>query len=126
MNAPVLQDLRLLVVDDDRDSRDMMVAALESEGAEVISVASARSAFEALSNWRPDVILSDIRMPDADGYQFLQSLQSRGFNIPAIAVTAFVRDEDRQAAFDAGYQHHLSKPVDLDLLYQTIAQLMLK
>lgn len=123
MNAPVLQGLQILVVDDDRDSREMMVVALEAEGAKVISVGTVQSAFEALSTWKPDFIISDIRMPDADGYGFLQGLRSRNLAVPAIAVTAFARDEDRQAAFDAGYQSHLSKPVDLDLLYKTIAEL---
>lgn len=123
MDAPVLRGLQILVIDDDRDSREMMVVALEAEGAEVVSVETVQSAFEALSGWKPDFIVSDIRMPDADGYGFLQGLRSRNFNIPAIAVTAFARDEDRQAALDAGYQDHLSKPVDLDLLYKTIAKL---
>jgi two-component system, OmpR family, response regulator len=123
MDDPVLQGLQILVVDDDRDSREMMVVALEAEGAKVVSVETVQSAFEALSDWKPDFIVSDIRMPDADGYGFLKGLRSRNLNIPAIAVTAFARDEDRQAALDAGYQEHLSKPVDLDLLYETIAKL---
>jgi two-component system, OmpR family, response regulator len=124
MDAPALQDLRILVVDDDRDSRDMMLVALETEGAQVISVGSVQSAFEALMNWQPDLIISDIRMPDADGYGFLQSLRSKGFKMPAIAVTAFARDEDRRDALEAGYQCHLPKPIDLDLLYRTIVELM--
>jgi two-component system, OmpR family, response regulator len=123
MNAPMLQALKILVVDDDRDSREMMVVALETEGAEVISAESVQSAFAALLQWRPDLIISDIRMPDADGYGFLEKLRSLDFNMPAIAVTAYARDEDREAALAAGYQCHLSKPVDLDLLYRTIAQL---
>lgn len=123
MDAPVLQGLKILVVDDDRDSREMMVVALEAEGAKVISAETVQSALDAVSNWKPDFIISDIRMPDADGYGFLQSLQSRNLNVPAIAVTAFARDEDRQAAIDAGFRYHLSKPVDLDLLYRTIADL---
>ncbi|MBW4439794.1 MAG: response regulator [Plectolyngbya sp. WJT66-NPBG17] len=124
MNTLSLQDLRILVVDDDRDSREMMIVALESEGAEVVAAESVESAFTALSNWQPDLLISDIRMPDADGYSFLQLLRSQSLMMPAIAVTAFAHEEDRQEALAAGYQCHLSKPIDLELLYRTIADLI--
>ncbi len=124
MNTLPLQALRILVVDDDRDSREMMVVALETEGAEVIAVESAQSAFAAMTTWKPDLLISDIRMPDADGYGFLQTLRSQSFDLPAIAVTAYAHDDDRQAAIAAGYQCHLSKPIDLELLYATIAELI--
>lgn len=124
MNTLPLQDSRILVVDDDRDSREMMIAALEAEGAEVIAVESAQSAFTALTTWQPDLLISDIRMPDADGYTFLQTLRSQSFKMPAIAVTAYAGDDDRLAALEAGYECHLSKPIDLELLYSTIAALM--
>lgn len=123
MNTLPLQALRILVVDDDRDSRDMMIAALEAEGAEVVAVESVHSAFTALSNWQPDLLISDIRMPDSDGYSFLQTLRSQSLTIPAIAVTAFAHEDDRQQALGAGYQFHLTKPIDLELLYSTIVEL---
>jgi CheY-like chemotaxis protein len=102
----------------------MMIVALESEGAEVVAAESVESAFTALSNWQPDLLISDIRMPDADGYSFLQLLRSQSLMMPAIAVTAFAHEEDRQEALAAGYQCHLSKPIDLELLYRTIADLI--
>lgn len=124
MNTLPLQDLKILVVDDDRDSREMMIVALESEGAEVVAADSVKSALAALSDWQPDLLISDIRMPDADGYGFLQVLRSKSLMIPAIAVTAFAHEEDRQEALAAGYQCHLTKPIDLELLYSTIAALV--
>lgn len=124
MNTLPLQALRILVVDDDRDSREMMIVALEAEGAEVVAVESVRSAFTALSDWQPDVLISDIRMPDSDGYSFLQTLRSRSLTFPAIAITAFASLEDRQAALAAGYQYHLTKPIDLELLYSTLTDLI--
>ncbi|MER3432340.1 MAG: response regulator [Leptolyngbya sp. ERB_1_1] len=119
-----LNALRILVVDDDRDSREMMIVALESEGAEVVAVESVQSAFTALLDWQPDLLISDIRMPDSDGYTFLQTLRSQSFNAPAIAVTAFAREDDRREALAAGYQSHLTKPIDLELLYSTIVELI--
>jgi len=124
MSTLPLQALRILVVDDDRDSREMMIAALEAEGAEVIAVECVKSAFAALSDWQPDLLISDIRMPDSDGYSFLQTLRSQSFNAPAIAVTSFAREDDRLEALAAGYQSHLTKPIDLDLLYSTITELI--
>ncbi len=124
MNTLPLQALRILVVDDDRDSREMMIVALEAEGAEVVAVESVQSALTALSDWQPDLLISDIRMPDSDGYSFLQTLRSQSLSFPAIAVTAFASKEDRQEALAAGYQDHLTKPIDLELLYSTITELI--
>ena len=126
MDTLLLQTLRILLVDDDRDSREMMIVALEAEGAEVIAVESVQAAFTALTHWLPDLIISDIRMPDADGYSFLEALRSQSFDISAIAVTAYASDDDRQAALAAGYKCHLSKPIDLELLYGTIVMLTQK
>ncbi|HTL90630.1 MAG TPA: response regulator [Leptolyngbya sp.] len=124
MNTLSLQDLKILVVDDDRDSREMMIVALEAEGAEVKAAESAQVALRTLTDWQPDLLVSDIRMPDADGYTFLQEVRSQSLDLPAIAVTAFAGEDDRIAALAAGFQQHLSKPIDLDLLYETIANLM--
>ncbi|MBD1846199.1 response regulator [Cyanobacteria bacterium FACHB-63] len=124
MDTFPLKALRILVVDDDQDSREMMIAALEAEGAEVMAAESVQTALITLSTWQPNLLISDIRMPDADGYSFLKALRSQSITIPAIAVTAFAREDDRQEALAAGYQSHLSKPIDLELLYSTIAKLI--
>lgn len=124
MDTLLLEAVRILVVDDDRDSREMMIVALEAEGAEVIAAASVQAALSTLSIWQPHILISDIRMPDADGYSFLKTLRSRCITIPAIALTAFARESDREEAFAAGYQSHLSKPIDLELLYSTIFKLV--
>ncbi|MGG6263539.1 response regulator [Leptolyngbya sp. AN03gr2] len=124
MEALPLQGLRILLVEDDRDSRDMMIVALEAEGAEVVATEDVRSAFAALSTWQPDLVISDIRMPDSDGFSFLQELRSRSITIPAIAVTGSADEDERKQAFDAGFQRHLPKPIDLELLYSTITELI--
>lgn len=124
MNTLPLRDLRILLVEDDLDSREMMIVALEAEGAEVVAVEDVQSAFTALSDWQPALLISDIRMPDSDGFSFLQALRSRAIMIPAIAVTGSTSDDERKEAFAAGFQRHLPKPIDLDLLYRTIVELM--
>jgi two-component system, OmpR family, response regulator len=129
MSNYTLQALRILVVDDDADSRDFMTVALEGEGAEVKAVGSVAEALTTIEDWRPDVLVSDIRMPDEDGYHLMRQVRKQSVSNPAdrlpigIALTAFARDEDREEALSAGYQAHLPKPVDLAELYRTIAQL---
>ena len=123
MNDLLLQALRILVVDDDADSRGFMIVALEGEGAEVREAGSVSEALALISEWKPDVLISDIRMPDDDGYGLLRQIQERSLSIPAIALTAFARNEDRAAALAAGFQCHLPKPVDLTELYAAIAVL---
>ncbi|GAP94501.1 response regulator [Leptolyngbya sp. NIES-2104] len=124
MNTLPLQGLRILLVEDEPDSREMMIVALEAEGAEIVAVENVTSAFTALSGWQPDLLISDIRMPDSDGFTFLQTLRSQSILIPAIAVTGSATDDERKEAFAAGFQRHLPKPIDLDLLYQTITELI--
>jgi CheY-like chemotaxis protein len=131
MSNYTLQTLRILVVDDDADSRDFMTVALEGEGAEVKAVGSVAEALATIEDWQPDVLVSDIRMPDEDGYHLMRQLREQSMSrstgssvVPiGIALTAFARDEDREEALSAGYQAHLPKPVDLLELYRTIAQL---
>lgn len=128
MNEFLLQALRILVVDDDRDSREMMTVALEAEGAVVLSVDSIQAAETAIEHWQPDILISDIRMPDGNGYELIQSIRSKalpkaGDMLPAIALTAFSGAEERQASLSAGFQQHLTKPVDLNELYLAIAAL---
>jgi CheY-like chemotaxis protein len=100
---------------------------LERNGAEVVAVGSASAALEALERFRPDVILSDIGMPGGDGFELLKKVrartESRGGSVPALALTAYASEVDRERALAAGYQQHLAKPVDPQALVAAIAAL---
>lgn len=126
MDQLILEGLKLLVVDDDRDSRELLLVALEGDGAEVVIVESVRDAMISLQQRTPDVLISDIRMPDESGYHLIAQVQQLetelGISIPAIAVTAFARSNDRADCLTAGFRRHFSKPVDLDELSLAIAQ----
>lgn len=119
-----LDALRILIVDDDTDSREMLMFALEGEGAEVISVGSVADAIDILARHQPDLLISDIRMPGEDGYSLLRQMREKAPEIPAIAVTAFARVEDREDALAAGFQCHIAKPIDLVELYKIVSTLM--
>lgn len=123
----VLGGACILVVDDEEDSRDLLVAVLEHEGARVVAAASAADAFVALATQRPDVLVCDIGMPGQDGYAFMRQLRSageaRGGWVPAIALTGYARVEDSRAALLAGFQMHMSKPVEPAMLVISIARL---
>jgi PAS domain S-box-containing protein len=123
----VLTGACILVVDDDQDSRDLLVAVLEHEGARVVAAASAADAFVALASHRPDVLVCDIGMPGQDGYAFMRQLraagEARGGWVPAIALTGYAREEDSRAALLAGFQMHVSKPVEPATLVTSIARL---
>jgi CheY-like chemotaxis protein len=125
-----LSNMRVLVVDDDMDSRDFITFALEQAGALVMAVASAVEALEALSQFEPDVLVSDIGMPMVDGYQLLRQIRAlpaeQGGQIPAVALTAYAGEINQQQAIAVGFQHHLSKPIDPDELIATIATLATK
>jgi PAS domain S-box-containing protein len=126
-NAKSLEGLRLLVVDDEPDTRDMLNAALRQCGADVRASASAGEAVEELQRWRPHVIVADIGMPVEDGYDMIQRIRKlgpeQGGRTPAIALTAYARAEDRERALRAGYQEHIPKPVEPDDLVEAIAKL---
>jgi PAS domain S-box-containing protein len=123
-----LEGVRVLVVDDDADSRDFVVFALEDLGAIVTPVATASSALEFLTTFQPDVLISDIGMPEEDGYSLIRQIrtlpQEQGGHIPAIALTAYASDKDSQQAIAAGFQKHLSKPVMPDQLVNVIVELV--
>lgn len=110
----MLQGIKAIIVDDDRDDRELMTFALEQQGAEVQSAANAPDALALLQHFYPDVLISDIGMPDTDGYSFLQTLRTHPnrqlSHIPAIALTAYTREEDREHALAVGFQTHLTKP----------------
>jgi CheY-like chemotaxis protein len=123
-----LGGLRILVVDDEPDVREVLCAALAIWGAEVFSTESAAGALAQMTSIRPDVLVCDIGMPDMDGYTLMRELRARppsaGGLTPAIAVTGFARPEDMSRAMAAGYQVHVAKPVDLGTFAQKIAKLV--
>ena len=122
-----LAGVRVIVVDDDHDARELVTEVLRSRGAEVTAVASADECLEALDRQVPDILLSDITMPGHDGFELMRRVRARqassGGRVPAIALTAHAREEDRDRSIAAGFQVHLSKPVDLDALLTTVAGL---
>ena len=115
-HAPSLAGIGVLVVEDDRDSRDVLVEVLERAGASVRGVADARSALESVAERTPAVVLCDIGLPGMDGLSFIEQLRSlpaeRGGRVPAAALTAYTRPEERLRALQAGYQMHLAKPLE--------------
>lgn len=123
-----LNGISVLVVDDERDSRDIIAFALELSGAKVTAVASAREALQALTSSIPDVLAIDLGMPDLDGYELLRQIKlwmkERGKLIPAIAVTAYAGERDRQQAMATGFDLHISKPIEIQALAAAIAQLV--
>jgi CheY-like chemotaxis protein/two-component sensor histidine kinase len=125
-----LQGIRILVVDDEVDSRDFISFLLQEEGAEVISVSSAIEALQILPNSKPDVLLSDIGMPEMDGYMLIRQVRTwqpqEGGQIPAIALTAYAGEYDRQQAFNAGFQMHVSKPTEPSQLVAAVTKLAKK
>ena len=124
---PKLADVRIFVVDDEPDARELLQKILEQQSAKVTAFASAQEALGALRQARPDIIVSDIGMPQTDGYQFMRTLratEAKGERIPALALTAFARAEDRKRALLAGYQAHLAKPFDVAELILVVADLV--
>jgi CheY-like chemotaxis protein len=122
-----LRGKRVLVVDDEADARELVSEILRRAEAEVCAVSSVREAFESMGSAIPDVVVSDLGMPEQDGYSMIQTLRQlpsdRGGQIPAIALTAYAREEDRLRALSAGFQMHLTKPVEPDRLVEAIAYL---
>ncbi|MBE9167085.1 response regulator [Pleurocapsales cyanobacterium LEGE 06147] len=127
--SPRLDGLKILIVDDDADIRDLLTYTLEVCGAEVMAAASADEAISALteSSTPMDILISDIGMPDEDGYALLRRIRAlepkKGGRIPAIALTAYARTQDRRAALLAGFQSHVAKPVEPAELIAVIANL---
>lgn len=123
-----LRGSRMLVIDDDADARDVASGLLTQAGATVYAARSATEAFQALDTERFDLLISDLGMPGMDGYEFMRELRTRpqaiGGALPAIALTAFARGEDRERVLTAGYQRHLSKPIEANALLETCLQLL--
>jgi hypothetical protein len=124
---PMLQGLRVLVVDDEADTRDMLRAVLEHCHAEVITAGSASEALDAVERLRPDVLITDLGMPEEDGYSLIAKVRElpaeRGGQIPAAALTAYVRAEDRVKVLRAGFQLHVPKPIEPAELVTVVANL---
>jgi signal transduction histidine kinase len=125
--APVLEGLRVLVVDDEPDARDLLMIVLGECQADVTAVSTAAEALEAIARLKPDVLVSDIEMPGEDGYSLMRKVRAlepeQGGRIPAIALTAHARIEDRLRALSAGYKAHVAKPVEPAELVAVIASL---
>jgi CheY-like chemotaxis protein len=125
-----LDGIRILVVDDDEDSRALLARMLAERGASVTTAPSADDALAKLEQETPDLLVSDIGMPHVDGYALIRRLRCDpcrpGNDTPAIALTAYARPEDGARALDAGFQAHLTKPIDADRLAMTVASLARK
>jgi signal transduction histidine kinase/CHASE1-domain containing sensor protein/CheY-like chemotaxis protein len=122
----LLSGLDVLIVDDDSDTLTLMATALTRRQANVTAVSSAGEAIQAITRKRPDVLVSDIAMPDEDGYGLIKKIRSleNGASeyIPAVAITAYAKDEDRERALSAGFQIYLAKPIELTELISVVAR----
>jgi CheY-like chemotaxis protein len=116
--------MHILIVDDDRDTLDLLSAALTQRSARVTTASSAAEAIRALKFFRPDVLISDIAMPHEDGYQLLEQVTALGVvpGIPVIAITAYAKEEDKARALAAGFQRFLAKPVELSEFIAAVAE----
>lgn len=123
-----LRGVRVLVVDDEHDTREVLSVMLARYGAEIRTAGSAAEAMEIYSQWQPDVLVSDIGMPEEDGYALIQQIralpQENGADVPAIALTAFASAQDKERALSAGFQRHLAKPVEPVALAKNVARIL--
>ncbi|MBD2353347.1 response regulator [Tolypothrix sp. FACHB-123] len=123
-----LEGIRVLIVDDDVDTREFLAFLLEQHGAIVTSAASAEEAITAIAQSTPDLLLSDLGMPEVDGYALIRKIRSmpsdRGGEIPAIALTAYAAETTQQQVYAAGFQLHIAKPADPSKLVTAIAALV--
>ena len=124
---PSLQGLKVLVVDDEADTRELIREVLKECGSEVILSRSAAEALEAIEQHKPDILISDLGMPDEDGYSLISKIRAlpaeQGGQIPAAALTAYARAEDRMRVLRSGFQFHLPKPIDSAELVTVVASL---
>jgi signal transduction histidine kinase/DNA-binding response OmpR family regulator len=126
-SSRMLEGLRVLVVDDEEDSRDLIMVVLTGCGAEVKSVATVPAALSELERWNPDLLISDIGLPFEDGYSLIKKVRAhestRHSSIPAVALTAYASVEDRLRALAAGFQMHIKKPLEPSELIAVVATL---
>lgn len=123
-----LQGIKILVVDDEADSRDLLMTILTQCGSDVRCSDSAAEAWEAFHEWNPDILVSDIGMPIEDGYSLIRRLRklesARAKAIPAVALTAYATDEDRSQALSAGFQIHVAKPIEPESFVSSLASVL--
>lgn len=126
VTASSLSGIRALVVDDDTDAREFLEFLLQANGATVITAASASDALQILQQSQPDILLSDIGMPEMDGYGLMRKVRSWELakNLPAIALTAYAGDADQKQAISAGFQRHVAKPINPDAVVAMITELL--
>jgi len=124
---PALAGIRVLLVDDDDDTRDIIERVLARRGADVVAVASAPAALLRFAEQKFHVLLVDVMMPGMDGYEFIRKIRAlpahQGGNVPAATLTARVATDDRMESVLAGFQGHVRKPVDTDQLTHVVATL---
>jgi PAS domain S-box-containing protein len=125
--SAALSGVRVLIVDDEDDARALLRTVLEKHGAEVVAAASAQEALAAVERGAPDVLVSDIGMPEEDGYELIRRVRAlgpeRGGRVPAAAVSAYAGEDSRRQALDAGFQLHVPKPVDPEELVSVVRRL---
>jgi CheY-like chemotaxis protein len=127
LSLPRLEGVHVFLVDDEPDARELVRTVLEDQGAKVTTYTSAQEALAVLKSTRPTVLICDVGMPKMDGYQLIRTLRAdepRNDRIPALALTAFARAEDRKRSLVAGYQAHLAKPFDVGELVLVVADLV--
>ncbi|MEI9948787.1 MAG: response regulator [Pseudomonadota bacterium] len=120
-----LSNIKILVVEDDEDARDLLVTVLTQQGAKVSQAGNATEALARVAQSVPDVLLSDIGLPGEDGYELMRAIRARGLTsdtLPAIALTAYSRREDQRLALQAGFQAHVAKPVEPAILVAAVAE----
>ncbi|HEX7190586.1 MAG TPA: response regulator, partial [Thermoanaerobaculia bacterium] len=120
-----IEGARIVVVDDDDSARGIMTKALTTAGAVVRPCANASDAFDAVVLWRPDIVISDLAMPNEDGYTLIRRIRENGNSVPAVAITAYARPEDQERVRNAGFQRHVAKPFDPAELVQVVSELAL-
>jgi CheY-like chemotaxis protein len=125
-----LQGLKILVVEDDEDSREMLETILRHHGAGVWTAENVENGFASFVSNKPDILISDVGLPEQDGYDLIRRIRrlspEQGGQVPAIALTGYVSVHDQHEALNAGYDEHLSKPIDTDHLIGIIINLITK
>ena len=121
-----LAGTHVLIIDDEIDSRELLTLVFQQEGAKTTSVSSANEALEAFKKNLPDIIISDIGMPKIDGYTLIHQIRSlpEGKKVPAIALTAYGGEVNRQRSLNAGFQYHIAKPIDIIQLLDITLKLL--
>ncbi len=124
-SVPALAGLRVLVVDDEQDAREIVSIILGEAGAEIETASSTREALDLMERWKPDVLISDIGMPGESGYDLIRMVRAlpadKGGRTPAIALTAYARTQDRLKILSAGFQMHVPKPIEPSELATVVA-----